>query len=79
MQDYDNQGLEIASMDSDDGYVSPSFDLPSDDDDDDGATMYDPSKHGKSKKRKMEQEEVPREKKVDLEALALRALAGGKR
>jgi hypothetical protein len=67
-------------MDDDDGYVSPTFDLPSDDDDDDGALWYDPNKEKTSssnKKRRtvVRDEDAPVE--VDLEALALRAL--GKR
>lgn len=66
------EGLEFEPMD-DDGYVSPVFDVSSDDSDDDGARMYDPNKAVSKKKRRTE--EAPKEAEIDLEALALRALS----
>lgn len=64
--------------DEDDGYQSPTFDLSSDDSDDDGATMYNPNKAMPSSKKKRRTEERTQTlPEFDLEAMALKAL--GKR
>ncbi|KAM0750297.1 DEAD-domain-containing protein [Meredithblackwellia eburnea MCA 4105] len=71
-------GYELEPMDEDDGYVSPEFDLPSDSDFDESETVYNPNKvkkdNSKSKRRRMDEDDEPAAPKIDLEALALRAL-----
>lgn len=83
------EGVEIASMDGDDGYIEPDYDhlLGSDPSDDEGEAWYDPEKErakerarqakATNKKRRVEREEEDAPPQVDLEALALKAL--GKR
>lgn len=73
------EGVEFEPASEDDGYVAPTFDLPTDSEDDGEDRMFDPERDGRpkaSKKRRVGrgEEEVPEEVAVDLEALALRAL-----
>ena len=74
----DGEGAGFEPPSSDDGYVAPVFELPTDSEDDGEDRMFDPSRDGRpkaGKRRKTAREEdVPEEAEVDLEALALRAL-----
>lgn len=70
MEDFEDD----QSMGGDDGYQSPTFDLSSDDSEDDGARAYNPNKAPSNKKQRRAEVDEP---EIDLEALALRAM--GKR